>query len=114
MSSLPRALSDAELDVLLNLARPLDPAMRDPFLRAVAIELARYQPAELGPGLINRVARQMQSEFWEPPKFAGTTRRTGPAAAIGPPDRVKPPKGPCIVRTLFASRRSKPPGVIVL
>jgi hypothetical protein len=87
MSSSPRpvTLSDAELDVLLNLARPLDPAMRDPFLRAVAIELARYQPAELGPGLISRVARQMQREFWSPPRVGGTVRRTGPAADPGPP-----------------------------
>jgi hypothetical protein len=27
----PIAFSDAELDVLMNLARPLDPALRDPF-----------------------------------------------------------------------------------
>jgi hypothetical protein len=27
----------------MSLAQPIDPAMRDPFLRAVAIELARYQ-----------------------------------------------------------------------
>jgi hypothetical protein len=45
----------AELDVIMNLARPLDPAMRDPFLRAVAIELARYPTEAIGPGMINRV-----------------------------------------------------------
>jgi hypothetical protein len=68
MSTLPRplTLSDAELDVLMNLAQPLDPAMRDPFLRAVAIELARYQSAELGPGLINRVGRLLQRQFLTP------------------------------------------------
>jgi hypothetical protein len=53
----PIAFSDAELDVIMNLAAPLDPLMRDAFLRAVAIELARYQSAEVGPGLVNRVGR---------------------------------------------------------
>ena len=46
----PLAFSDAELDVIMNLAQPLDPVLRDPFLRAVAIELARYQPEAIGPG----------------------------------------------------------------
>jgi hypothetical protein len=45
------SLSDSELDVLMNLTAPLDPLMRDPFLRAVAIELARYKPEAIGPGL---------------------------------------------------------------
>ena len=86
MSSSPRpiALSDAELDAILNLAQPLDPAMRDPFLRAVAIELARYQPAELGPGLINRVGRLLQKEFWSPPR--GMTKEPQPHRRhVGPP-----------------------------
>ena len=81
-------LTDAELDVLLNLARPLDPAMRDPFLRAAAIELARYQSAELGPGLINRVGRLLQREFWSPPKVtnAGNTGQTNHNRKnLGPP-----------------------------
>jgi hypothetical protein len=60
------ALSDTELDVLMNLAQPLDPAMRDPFLRAVAIELARYQPEAIGPGMINRIGRQLQRQFMTP------------------------------------------------
>ena len=60
------SLSDSELDVIMNLAQPLDPAMRDPFLRAVAIELGRYQSAEIGPGLINRVGRQLQRQFMTP------------------------------------------------
>jgi hypothetical protein len=39
---------------------------RDPFLRAVAIELARYQPEAIGPGLINRVGRELQRQFLTP------------------------------------------------
>jgi hypothetical protein len=57
------SLSDAELDTIMNLAQPLDPLMRDPFLRAVAIELARYEPEAIGVGLINRIGRQLQREF---------------------------------------------------
>ena len=40
--------------------------MRDPFLRAVAIELARYQPEAIGPALINRVGRELQRQFLTP------------------------------------------------
>jgi hypothetical protein len=56
----PIAFSDAELDVLMNLSAPLDPVMRDPFLRAFAAELERYQPEAIGPGLVGRVGRQLQ------------------------------------------------------
>jgi hypothetical protein len=60
------SLSDSELDVIMTLAQPIDPAMRDPFLRAVAIELARYQPEAIGPGLTNRVGRELQRQFLTP------------------------------------------------
>ena len=53
----PLALSDQELDALMNFAQPLDPMMRDPFLRAVACELARHKPEAIGPGLVSRVGR---------------------------------------------------------
>ena len=59
-------LSDSELDVIMNLAQPLDPALRDPFLRSVAIELARYPTDAIGPGLINRVGRGLQRQFLMP------------------------------------------------
>jgi hypothetical protein len=62
----PFSLSDDELDDVMNLAAPLDPAMRDPFLRAVAIELARYRPEAIGPGMINRVGRAVQRQFMTP------------------------------------------------
>ena len=45
----PFSFSDAELDVIMNLAQPIDPAVRDPFLRAVAIELERHPPEAIGP-----------------------------------------------------------------
>jgi hypothetical protein len=62
----PFSLSDAELDVIMNLAAPLNPVMRDPFLRAIAIELGRCQPEAIGPGMINRVGRQLQRQFMTP------------------------------------------------
>ena len=57
------SLSDSELNVILNLAAPLDPAMRDPFLRAVAIELARHPADAIGPGLLQRLGRDLQRRF---------------------------------------------------
>jgi hypothetical protein len=64
MTRSPLAFSAAELDVLTKLAASLDPELRDPFLRAVAIDLARYRPAERSPGLVNRVGKQLlQREF---------------------------------------------------
>jgi hypothetical protein len=59
------SLSDDELDIVFNLARPLEPQLRDPFLRAVALELERYEA--IGPGLIFRVGKQLQREFFRPP-----------------------------------------------
>ena len=79
MSSSPLAFSDAELDVIMTLAQPLDPAMRDPFLRAMAIELARYQPEAIGPGLVNRVGRSLQRQFLVTPG----TRRRAAIASVG-------------------------------
>jgi hypothetical protein len=35
-------------------------------LRAIAIELARYQPEAIGPGMINRVGRALQRQFMTP------------------------------------------------
>ena len=62
----PFSLSDAELDVIMNLAAPLNPALRDPFLRAVAIELARYPSEAISPGMLNRVGRKLQRQFMTP------------------------------------------------
>ena len=60
---MPLSLSDSELDVIINLARPLEPEMRDAFLRAIATELARYQHEALGPGLVSRIAGSFRGNF---------------------------------------------------
>ena len=41
----PFSLSDAELDVIMNLAAPLNPVMRDPFLRAIVRRCRGMPPA---------------------------------------------------------------------
>ena len=61
--------------VIMNLAQPLDPVLRDPFLRAIAIELARYQPEAIGPGLINQVGRSLQRQFLVAPALGGCRAR---------------------------------------
>jgi hypothetical protein len=48
----PLSLSDSEPDVILSLMQPIDPELRDPFLRAVAIELARYRTDATGGALV--------------------------------------------------------------
>ena len=41
---------------------------------AIAIELGRYQPAEIGPGLVSRVARGLQRQFMTPALGPGIAR----------------------------------------
>jgi hypothetical protein len=57
----PVKLTDDELDAVMSAARPLPIEMRDPFLHAVAIELAGYQV--VGPGIVHQVCREQQRIF---------------------------------------------------
>jgi hypothetical protein len=61
--SMPLALDDQALVALKGLALPLEPPLREPFLRSVLNELANYAPDEIGPGLVGRIARTLQREF---------------------------------------------------
>jgi hypothetical protein len=74
MSSLPIKLSDNELDAVMAAARPLPVEMRDAFLQAVARALRRCN-GDIGPGLVHRVVRELQPEFFDPPDLA--PRRSG-------------------------------------
>jgi hypothetical protein len=65
----PLALSDIELDIVMRLAGPLQPADRAAFLEAVAARLAGHQ-GELGEGLVARTCRELQREFWDPPDLS--------------------------------------------
>jgi|RhiMetdeSRZDD1v2_1073273.scaffolds.fasta_scaffold3115180_1 hypothetical protein len=69
------SLSDAELDVILNLARPLEPTLRDPFLRSVAAELGRHR--DIGPGLVFRIGRELQREFFRAPSTSDFNSKHG-------------------------------------
>jgi hypothetical protein len=48
-------------------ARPLDPDLRDPFLRAVAAALQGH--AIVGPGLVARTCAELQRQFFDPPQL---------------------------------------------
>jgi hypothetical protein len=66
----PLRLSDDELDAVFDAARPIDPDLRDPFLRAVAHALQQDCAGEIGPGTGARVCRELQRQFFSPPDFA--------------------------------------------
>jgi hypothetical protein len=62
------SLSDDELAVVMDAARPLSPKARHAFLIDVARELAKHR--ELGPGSIHRLVREMQRRHFDAPRFA--------------------------------------------
>jgi hypothetical protein len=74
---MPLKLSDDEMAAILAAARPLSIELRDPFLRAVALELQGCR--EIGPGVVHQICREQQRVFmngaW--PEF---TRETGVAS----------------------------------
>jgi hypothetical protein len=54
-------LSDAELDAVLNAAKPIHISQRSAFMRDVASELSRH--GEIGPGLVHGVASELQQQY---------------------------------------------------
>jgi len=60
-------IQDDEMTLITDAARPLAVKDRDPFLHALAAELAKY-PA-VGPGLIHRLIRETQKQFFDPPNL---------------------------------------------
>jgi hypothetical protein len=60
----PLRLSDSELDAVFAAARPLDPDLRDPFLRAVANALQGR--TIIGPGVVARTCAELQRQFFHP------------------------------------------------
>lgn len=65
------SLSDAELDAVMNAARPLQPQARSEFLRALA---AVENQRQFGPGLVHRVARDLQRRYFDPPDLSGVAK----------------------------------------
>jgi hypothetical protein len=64
----PIKLTDDELTAVMAHARPLDPDLRDPFLRSVANALQGQ--AVIGPGVVARVCAEMQRQFFTPPDLS--------------------------------------------
>jgi hypothetical protein len=64
----PVKLSDSELDAVVAAARPLPIDLRDRFLHAVAHELSGR--AVVGPGVVHRVCRELQRQFFAPPDLS--------------------------------------------
>jgi hypothetical protein len=63
--SRPIALSDDELDAIMNAAKPLQPANRDRFLRAVAEAITALP--EVGPGSVHRAIAELQRHYFVAP-----------------------------------------------
>jgi hypothetical protein len=61
---MPPHFSDAQLDVLMRAAAPLNPRDRAAFMQDVARAL---DGRELGDGVIYRVATEIQRRYWSPP-----------------------------------------------
>jgi hypothetical protein len=70
----PLSLSDAQLDYVMQAAKVLHPADRSIFLARMAERLRRVEV--LGDGLVSRIARETQREFFRPPDL-GSPRRLG-------------------------------------
>ncbi len=71
MSTALPSLTPDELSIVHSAARPLQPQAVEPFLATVAERLRDCR--ELGPGVIFRVAREVQREFFDPPSLNGRT-----------------------------------------
>jgi hypothetical protein len=57
------SFTDEELDAVMALASALPQPVRDGFLEIVAGKLAAYPPLVRGPGLVHRVAAEVQRGF---------------------------------------------------
>jgi hypothetical protein len=68
-------LTDSDLSTIYRAAGPLDDDVRDAFLAQVALELSRL--GDLGPGLVFRVARAAQKQFFVPPIADGLGNKFG-------------------------------------
>jgi hypothetical protein len=61
------SLDDDSMIALMDACRPLRLQDRDQFIRALAGELEKHRPGEVGPGLVHRLARDLQRRFFDAP-----------------------------------------------
>jgi hypothetical protein len=64
---MPLSLSPAEMNLLLQLAAPIELQKRSEFLTEVAEALART--GGIGEGAVHRLARVIQRKYFDPPEF---------------------------------------------
>jgi hypothetical protein len=69
----PLALTDAELDCIMQVSRPLSPADRISFLEIVAERLRGR--AEIGEGALWRICVEAQRKVFRPPDLAHASRK---------------------------------------
>ena len=60
-TAMPLSLNDDEYNAVQAAAAPIHPLQRDAFLKALAVELERHPV--VGPGLVHRVAAELQKTF---------------------------------------------------
>lgn len=65
-TSRPISLSDEELTIIMNICSPLQPQERSALLAKLAEHL-RGARAEIGPGGLHRLARELLRQVWRPP-----------------------------------------------
>jgi hypothetical protein len=64
-SSVPLALTDAQMTTVMQLARPLSPDQRTAFVELLAVNLNGHR--EIGDGALYQVCRDLQRELFSPP-----------------------------------------------
>jgi hypothetical protein len=64
---MPLMLTDAERAMLDALAAPIDANRRTEFLGAVERAIGAAAPAAVGPGLVHRIGRATQRDYFDPP-----------------------------------------------
>ena len=65
---MPLTLTAAERAMLDALAAPIDANRRPEFLSAVTTKLEAAAPTVVGPGLVHRIGRATQRDFYDPPR----------------------------------------------
>jgi hypothetical protein len=68
----PLRLTDDQLEIIMRAAEPLHHIDRGPFLEAVAERLRGVRV--LGDGVVARVVRETQPQFWRAPEVEQRTR----------------------------------------
>ena len=63
------SLSDDEMTAILSAAKPLPVSARESFLLDCAAVLSSYPAEARGPGLVFRIASQMQRKHFRPPNL---------------------------------------------